>query len=154
MGDEFKKYDSEDNYECLGVRLAKDAEVRDGANDTQMVRLTFVSTSRNEADSDLWVEANVADRQADLAAFLKKGDILHQVKGKPCIRKYGTPEKTAFSIRRASLVVPLDMFKVLKERGWTPGAKAANTNTKPTGKTQTRKTAPREMPNLDDDIPF
>lgn len=168
MGEkEYKKYDSADKYRMAGVRLAKDAESRDGDHG-KMVRLTFVSTSRKEAHSDLWVEANVGDFQAELASFLKKGDILFEVEGKPCLRRYGDDnEKFSFVVDRCSLVIPPDLFAELKERGWEPGAgkptkgaktskpaakPAAKTAAKPAGKPTKKKPEPIEIPDDDDDI--
>src|ERR1051325_2377971 len=87
MSDEYKKYDSEIRVEFIGARLTKDAEVRDGANG-KMVRLTVVATSKAESDSDLWLEVNVQDSQAELAAHLKKGDTLHKIEGFLTLRKY------------------------------------------------------------------
>ncbi len=133
---EFKSYDSSDKYRCNGVRLAKDAESRDGDHG-KMVRLTFVSTSRKDAHSDLWVECNVADFQAEAASFLLKGDILHEVEGKPCLRRYGDDnEKFSFVVDRASIVIPLALFAELKERGFVPNggkpaAKPAKKGAKP-----------------------
>lgn len=147
---EYKKYDSEDKYECCGVRLAKDAEVRPGANG-DMVTLTFVSTSRSEGDEDTWVSANINDRQVGAAAYLKKDDVLHKVEGKPCWRKWTNKDgvaKVSFNLRRASFVVPLSLFAALKTRGFTPGAAGSKPPAKSTG---TRRQA---MPDLDEDIPF
>lgn len=151
MGDtEFKAYDSNDLYECCGARLAKDAEVRETANG-RMVRLTFVSTSRRAGENgieDMWVEANVNDFQSDLAAHLKKGDVLHKIHGKPYLRKWGEDgTKISFCVERAQLVVPLDLFKALKERGFVPGAKGAAAGKKPA----TKKPAGRKAIELPED---
>ena len=151
---EYKKYDSEDEYTCMGVRLAKDADVKE--TDTgNIVTLTFVSTSRNEADSDLWVEAKIADRQADLAGYLQKDDILHAVRGKPTIRKWNNKEgqeKVSFQLRRASLVLPLGMFATVKGRGWEPGGARQENTTSRSKPTKGRTSKP--APSIDDDIPF
>lgn len=156
MGEDYKKYDTEDTFEIAGVRLAKDAETRD-VGDTALTTLTFVSTSRAESDSDLWVEAKVADRQSDLAAFLKKGDILHKITGKPAIRRYGdNNEKFSFQLKRASMVVPLSLIGTLKERGWIPGGAggAGRNMTKPAAKKTPARRAAVEADPIDDDMPF
>ncbi len=66
---EFKSYDSQDRYSIHNARLTKDATVTPG-NKGNMVRITFVSTSRNDRHSDLWVEANIGDFQSGMAEFL------------------------------------------------------------------------------------
>lgn len=157
---EFKKYDSPSSYECAGVRLAKDADVKDTANG-QIVTLTFVDTSRAEGDSDLWVEAKIADRQSDLAAYFKKGDILHTVEGKPVLRKWTNnegQEKFSFQLKRAEFVPPTSIYATAKERGWEPQAANAgggkgSTPPAASGKSKTRK-APAQDFGSDDDIPF
>lgn len=152
MADDYKKYDSEDSYRIEGVRLAKDADVKETGSGN-LVTLTFVSTSRNDGDSDLWIEAKVADRQADLAAHLQKGDVLHVIEGKPALRRYGeNNEKFAFQLRRARMTVPIGMFAELKERGWTPGAKGDSKPARQPVKSN-RKPA-RHNDGLDDEIPF
>ncbi len=85
-----------------------------------MVRLTFVDSSRNEADCEMWIDCVVQDRQAQLATFLQKGDTLG-VEGHLTMRKYGEPEKVGIGIRRGELHIPIDLFVKLKERGFTPG---------------------------------
>jgi single-stranded DNA-binding protein len=150
---EYKRYDSEDNYTCEGVRLAKDPEVKE-VGDGNIVTLTFVSTSRNEGDSDLWVEAKIADRQADLAAYLKKDDVLHAVKGKPCLRRYGDKnEKFSFQLRRAAITVPIGMFATIKDRGWSPGA-ASPKNNQAKNPPRGARRAPAQDFGADEDIPF
>lgn len=139
MGDDFKKYDSDDKYINWNARLAKDPEIREGENG-KMVRLTFVSTSKAESDSELWIEATPSDRQADIAAFLKKGDVLG-IEGKPCLRRYGdNKEKFSFNLRRAELHIPISLFVALKERGFVPGAKAEGKSARPTTKKAPAKT--------------
>lgn len=151
MAEDFKKFDSPDRYSFPGARLAKDPHVYEGTGDNPLVTLTFVSGSRNEADSDLWVEAKVNDRNADLATFLRKGDILHDVTGKPCLRRYGdSNEKFSFQLRRAEIVVPYALFPELKSRGWVPGAKSTKA-----APASNRKPRPaQKTPEPDDDIPF
>lgn len=148
---EYKNYDSNDRFKQCGVRLTKDAEVRDGANG-KMVRLTFVSTSRNKGKNgidDLWVEANVNDFQAEAASFLKEKDVLHEVDGKPYLRRFGeNNERIAFCLERAQLVIPLELFAKLKDRGFKPGQKS---DAKPAGKKSGRKTEKRDIQDLPED---
>ncbi len=121
---EYKKRDSSDRYEMCGARLTKDAEARD-TEYGKMVRLSFASESRREAHTTLWVEANVQKFQTEIAAFLRKGDILHQVRGKPALRMWGdNNDKFSFICDNAELVIPHALFVELKERGFEPGAKA------------------------------
>lgn len=151
---EFRKYDSNDRYECFGVRLAKDARVAEFGG-ARMVSLTFASESRREKNITLWVSANMADHQAELASFLKKGDLLHQVMGKPVMRAWGDDkEKTSFELERATMVVPLDLFPVLKERGFVPGAKAEGTKAGTKTGTKPTKAPPKSVKkvNIDDDF--
>lgn len=122
---EFRKFDSADKYRQAGVRLTKDAETRDGAHGP-MVRLTATSESRKEQHSTLWLEINVGDWHAEAARFLLKGDILHLVEGKPCLRRYGDDnEKWSFVVDRAELTIGGALFNELKDRGFVPGAKGA-----------------------------
>lgn len=154
MSDDYKKYDSQDNYNIHNARLTKDATVNEGTKGP-MVRLTFVSTSRNDRHSDLWVEATVNDFQASMATYLKKGDVIG-VSGKPALRRYGdNDEKISFEIVRADIHPSIPLFQALKERGFEPGAKpgAKKTGAKKTT-TKPAKTVV-EIPDDDDsDIPF
>lgn len=148
---EFKAYDSTDEYSYSGARLTADADARDGKNG-KMVRLSLVSTSwrQNNADSgvtELWVEANVADYFAEAASFMKKNDVLHKVSGKPYLRRFGeNKERIAFCIDKAQLVIPAELKKTLKERGWSGGGQQqsspapAKSATKPTNKPTGRRT--------------
>ena len=137
----YKRYDSASKYRQCGVRLAKDAESRDGEHG-KMTRLTFTDDSRKEAHSTLWVEANVCDFQSELASFLLKGDILHLVEGKPCLRLYTDKEgveKFSFVCDRAEIATGIELFNACKERGFVPGVKggskpAAKPAAKPVGK--------------------
>lgn len=141
---EFKKFDSLDTYLLRGARLAKDAEVREGEHGL-MVRLTFASESRNEAHDTLWIEANVGDFNAQIASFLKKGDILHAVEGKPCLRRFGdNNEKFSFVVNRCTIAVPIELFATLKERGFTPGQKGGGA--KKSTPTPSKKPAPAKKP--------
>jgi hypothetical protein len=152
---EYKKYDTRDKVVFAGARLAKDAESRDGEHG-KMVRLTTVSTSRKDAHDDLWLEVNVGDFHAELASFLKKGDILHLIEGKLCLRRYGDDkEKFSIVIDRAEIAVPLELQAECKERGWVPGEKSKADGKKAdkkgdkkstkTEKTTAKKPAPIEI---------
>lgn len=119
---EFKLYDSSDKYRMRGVRLAKDPRVNDGEYGKQ-TSLTFVSTSRKEKHKEMWWTANVHDFQADIAAFLLKGDVLHEIEGKPVNRPWQDKDgndRDSFELERAEIVIPAEMFAVLRERGWEP----------------------------------
>ncbi len=155
MGDqEYKKFDSADKYRCSGVRLAKDAESRDGEHG-KMVRLTFASESRKEQHSPLWVEANIADFHSEAASFLLKGDVLHEVEGKPCLRRYGDDnEKFSFVIDRCSIVIPIPLFSVLKDRGFAPGKsskKPAPTGKRPAPAIKPKQPASKKQVQIPDD---
>jgi hypothetical protein len=160
---EYKKYDTQDKLRIAGARLAKDAESRDGTHG-KMVRLTVVSTSRKDQHSDLWLEINVGDFHAEAASHLLKGDTVHLIEGKPCLRRYGDEnEKWSLVLDRAEVIIPLDLQKELKERGWVPGeskangakaakpaAKTAKPAAKPVGKPAAKKPTPVEIPDEDD----
>ena len=122
MAEEFKSYDSTDEYKYSGARLTKDAEVRDTAGG-KMVRLQVVSTSRNKGKrgiDDLWIDVEVADFFVEAASFMKQKDVLHEIRGKPYLRRYGdNNERFAICLERAQLVIPSELKKQLKERGWS-----------------------------------
>ncbi len=143
MGEDFKKRDSNDSYQMLGARLTKDAETRDG-DFGKLVRLTFASESKREANSTLWIEATVCDFHAELASHLKKGDILHSIRGKPTLRHWGDDNaKMSFGLDRAEVIPPIELFSELKTRGWTPGVKST---TKPAAKSLARPAAKAVKP--------
>lgn len=148
---EYRKFDSSAKYIIHNARLAKDAEVKE-TEKGKLVRLTFVDTSRNDADSDMWIEATVQDRNADFAAFLKKGDTLG-VEGKLCLRRYGdNNEKFAHNLRFAEIFPPIGLHVEVKERGFTPGAgkPATKGKTAPKGKPAPAKRAPVDLDDDDD----
>lgn len=156
---EFKKYDTQDKLRICGARLAKDAESRDGEHG-KMVRLTVVSTSRKPAHSDLWLEVNVGDFHAEASSFLKKNDTVHCIEGKPCLRRYGDDnEKFSIVVDRAEVIIPLDLQKELKDRGWIPGSSSkaggktaapAKKGAAPAKKPAPKKPAPVEIPDEDE----
>lgn len=156
MADEFRNYDSTDEYRFVGPRLTADPVVRETANG-KMVRLQIVSTSRNKGKNDiedLWVEVNVGDFNAEAASFMKKGDVLHEIKGKPYVRRFGeSKEKFSFCLERATIVIPSELKKELKARGWDPMKKAGESGgARPSGKPSNTKRKPqREIQDLPED---
>ncbi len=139
----FRKFDSQDKYRICGARLTKDSEVRDGEHG-KMVRLTFASESRKEAHSTLWCEANVSDWNSEMASFLRKGDVVLCIEGKPALRLWGDDNaKFSFCVERAEVAILPDMFATLKERGWTPGVKST---AKPATKSLARPAAKAAKP--------
>lgn len=139
---DFKKYDSDSTHVSYSARLAKEPEVKEGPNGP-MVRLTYVDTSRKEGDEDMWIEASPFDRDVELSKYLKKGDSLG-IEGHLCMRKYGEG-KVAFNLRNCKLHIPLSLFMVLKERGFTPG-QTASAGQAPPLKAKTAKREILEMP--------
>ena len=141
---EFKKYDSDDVYINYSARLTKDPEVRVVGN-KELVRLTFVSTSRAEGDEDMWIEATPQDSQMEIAKFLRHKDVL-PIEGKPTLRKYGeNKEKHAYNLRRTKLHINVELLMRCKERGYVPvkeGDTPRPANTRP---------SQRKVMNLDDE---
>lgn len=147
---EFKKYDSASTYENRYARLTKDAEVKTFGDGKESVRLTFVDTSRVEADADMWIEATCTDRDAPAMKYLKKGDVIN-VEGHLSMRRFGdNQEKVAFSVRFATIRLSIDLRAKLKERGFTPG-QAAPSPSRPTAAKPAPKTnkAPIYIPDED-----
>lgn len=119
---EFKKYDTRSSMQYWGVRLAKNAQVKE-FGENNFVVVTFVDSSRFDGDEDMWIDANVNKRDTVLASYLEKGDIVGFAGGKLTMRRWGDDnDKVAFNLRNADLVTPPDLFNTLKERGWTPGS--------------------------------
>lgn len=142
---EYQKYDTDDKFSIWHARLAKDAEVRTTSTG-EMVRLTFVSESKAESDEPIWIDATPQDHQAEMAKFLRKGDVLG-IEGKLTLRK-GTDGKSFHNLRRAILHPEPSLIKTLKERGFVPGSKKGNGNSKPAPKGP----APaKRVVNLDDE---
>lgn len=152
MSTEFKKFDTSDKYTACGVRLAKDPQVFNGEYG-KTVCLTFASESRREKHATLWVQANLEGFIAEKAAFLKKGDVLHKVEGKPVMRPWGEGgEKLSFELVRTDITIPLDLEATLKERGYVrtegkPGGKPAAKKFPMKGKPVARKVV-----DIDDDL--
>lgn len=146
--DNFKKYDSNDSYTAHFARLTKDADIK-AFDDREIVRITFVSSSRKDAHADMWIDATATDFQADLVKHLKKGDVV-SITGKLTMRKYGeNQEKVSFGIDRADIIVPPSLFAELKARGFTPGAgKKGATKAAPPPK----KTGPTKRAVVDVDL--
>ncbi len=145
---EDKKYDSHDEYRNRNARLTKDAEVFPSKipGKPPLVRLTFVSESRQEKSKPLWVEAKIRDFDANLAQYLKKGDTL-PVEGKPVLETYGEG-KTAFKLDRAAIFPSIELFMKLKERGFTPGAGGA-AGGKPSGGARRGRGKPVDVQDVD-----
>lgn len=126
---EFKKFDTKAKYLAHNVRLTADAkELKPATGDkAAMVKVTFVDTSRQESDEEMWIDVIPQDYQADLAGFLRKGDVI-SVEAKLTFRKYTHNGETRYAhdLRRAELIIPPALFTALKERGFTPGAKGSS----------------------------
>jgi len=156
---EYKKYDTNCYLDFQGARLCKDPEVREG-DYGKMVRLTLVATSRKDNYSDLWIEVNVSDFHAEAASFLLKGDTVHNVRGRACLRLFGDDnEKFSLVCDRAEIAIPIELFGELKERGFEPGAskskKGGKADKKPAAKGKPAgKVKPAKKPEpieIDDD---
>ncbi len=152
---EFKKYDSQTTFIGHNMRLTKDADVKEGQKG-KMVSLTVVSTSRNDKDSDMWIEVLVSDFHAELAAHLIKGDTIG-VQGFMVLQKYGDPERVALKLRQAQVYTSVDLFVAAKERGFTPGGSTsapkgapAKAGAKPVAKKAAMKPAGRKTVDLDE----
>jgi single-stranded DNA-binding protein len=139
---EFKKFDSDDKYLNHSARLTKDPEVFPSKDPTKppMVRLTFVSTSRQEKSKDIWIEAKVRDRDANIACFLKKGDTL-PIEGKILLEEFNG--KLYHKLEQAQVHINVELLMACKTRGFVGGSKAAI----PAGP----KKAPRPVIDLGDD---
>lgn len=107
-----KKFDTYAETTYL-VRLAVDAKTwtreKDGGED---VVLTFVDNSRLDNNESLWVDARVANFQAERAKGYLKGDIV-QVKGKLRFVK----SKKDGEMRGKMYDATVQSFVSLKERG-------------------------------------
>jgi single-stranded DNA-binding protein len=153
MSDDRKKYDTDDKLVFWNARLAMPAEVKEmGPDKAPLVRLKVVSTSRSEKAKDIWLEVTPGDRDANLAAYLEKGDTFG-FEGKPEMEEYTGKDGTArqtLKIKRATLHVSIDLLMKCKERGFTPGAKSIS---KAGGvKPAPRPTRPTAKPVLDVDF--
>lgn len=152
---QFKPYDSTDKYSYVGARLAKDPEVRDGKNG-KMVRLQVVSTSWREGENGvvpLWVEANVADYFAEAASFMKQNDVLHEIVGKPYMRRFGDNNQMfSFCLDKAQLNIPSELKKTLETRGWKRGGQTQAGGNKP-APTNNRKPPQRRQQRQIQDMP-
>ncbi len=146
---EFKKYDSHCDIDAKNMRLAKEPQIIEGG-EKPMVKLTFALESRSERHSTMWVECTVSDRQADMAAQMKQGDIICW-RGFPALRRWGdNNDKSSFEVVRTELFPSIELLVKLKERGWVPGGgvkASAKADKKPV------KAPPKRRPvvALDDD---
>jgi single-stranded DNA-binding protein len=156
MSDDYKKWDSDDNYVQHNARLAFDADVIKLGDGKKLVKLKFTSEAKgqdkegNDRYQTIWVEAIVGDYDADKAAYLKKGDVL-TIEGKPGLRLWGDDnDKISFELIRARLHMPLSLFSELKDRGFAPGGKGGKGKAAPKkGKKSTKKIV--EIPEDDDE---
>lgn len=147
---EFKKYDSDDVYVQHNARLTSDPDVKE-YDGKKFVKIKFTSETRGENKDGteryetVWVEALVSDYDSEMAAMLKKGDVL-TVEGKPGLRRWGDDnDMISFELIRARLHTPISLKAELKERGFSPG------KSKPTkGKPAKGKKKVVEIPEDDD----
>lgn len=152
MSDDYQKYDSDSELKVWAPRLAKDAEVVKTKNG-EMTKLTFVHTSSNEGDEEMWMEAIVNDGQAEKAAQLQKGDTPAGIDGfLTSKRSEQDPTKIFYTLKRARIHFGVALLSELKERGGKPAAKAKGgakkTTTKPAAKPAAKKAA---RPIIEDD---
>lgn len=145
MTDQYKSVDSSDEYKYTGCRLTSDPEVRD-TKYGKMVSFKIVSTSRNKGKNDiddLWVTVKPSDYYVEAASFLRAKDVLHEVKGKPVLRRFGEGKRMIeFIIERAQLHIPSELKKQLKERGWQPGQSSGSTPRPRSSNTSRREIEP------------
>jgi hypothetical protein len=133
----FDKRSTKDKFEQTGVRIAMDAETKENRGGEKFVRVKFVSESDAPSDEEIWIEAVPVKSEQDLAAFLRKGDILHMISGKLTLRRYGDPcqscgqKKIAHNLRNARFDIPKELLAKLKERGFVPKKERAATQSKP-----------------------
>ncbi len=147
---EYKKFDTQDTFTIHNARVAKDVKVFEGDRG-KSVQVTFVCTSRQEADKDIWLTAKIADRDADLASYLQKGDVLG-FSGKLANKPWGDsePQKDSFELRFASMYASVDLFMKLKERGFTPSAKGGEKAPPPKkAAVPPKRPAPQRRPIVD-----
>lgn len=143
MSEEFGKYDTEDNWIGHNLRLTDDA--REIAED--LIKITVVSTSRNENDADMWIDILLGGGQAEYASRLKKGDFISAT-GKLTMHRFGeNDEKIGFQLRLPRLHYALPLLRELGERG----AQKGKGKTKPAAKGRGKGRPAREVIDLDDD---
>lgn len=150
MAEEFRKYDSQDNYTIHNARLTADAQVIPTDSDRPpMVKLKFASEHRSDRYETLWVEATVADRHAGLARYLKKGDVLG-VSGKPGLRRWGDDnDKISFELTYAEIMPSIELIAAAKERGFTPGGNVVQKVKETAKKARTRRAVKQVEQDLD-----
>lgn len=144
MSKEYKKYDTEDSWVIHNGRLTADAEwITDEA-----VKVTMVSTSRNDNDADIWVDIILGGGQADYASRLKKGDIISAT-GKLTMHRFGDDhEKVGFQLRLPRVHYALPLLQELGERGESGGK---SKKAKPARGRSRRAEPDREVIDLDDE---
>jgi len=128
METEYKSVDSPDEYRYPGCRVIGDPESKNTRNGL-MVSFKIVSTSRNKGKNDiddLWIVVKPSDYHAEAASFLRNKDVLHEVRGKPILRRFGEGKRMIeVVLERAQIIFPSELKRQLKERGWAGGAATA-----------------------------
>lgn len=148
---EYKKYDSDSNYENWSARLTEDATVRD-YDGKKFVKIKFTDETRGpQKDPDryetMWIEGEIVDFDADKAAYLKKGDVL-PVEGHLAFRLWGEDnDKVAFDLKRCRIHVNAALMNALKDRGFSPGGSSE----KPSKAKKGSKKKIVEIPEDDDE---
>jgi hypothetical protein len=120
---DFKKYDSNHTLECRNVRLTEDAKVIKAG----FTKVKFVLSSAGESDDDMWIEAIPSEGAAELAGYLKKGDVLSTT-GFLTMQHWGDNNNEQFTLKFAKLHYPLTLLQALRERqeaGKSAGKKSA-----------------------------
>lgn len=155
--DNYRKYDSDDNYTQHNARLTHDASVTKLGDGRKLVKVKFTSECKGQTkDGDdryetIWVEAIVGDFDADKASYLKKGDVL-SVEGKPALRMWGDDgDKVSFELVRSRLHLPVSLFQELKERGFDPTGKGGGNKGKKAVKPTKGKKKIVEIPDDDEE---
>lgn len=140
---DYKKYDTAAQTVYWNVRLAKDAEVKEFNGDS-FTTITFVDSSRNDTDEEMWIGVATNKSQTEICSFLEKGDIIG-CRGKLTFRRYGEDKsQVAFNLRNAEIYLLPELIATLKERGFVPGSgnpKGAE-DTKPKSKAKGKAAAP------------
>lgn len=144
---EYKKVDSDSGWWANNARLMKDPEIKETAGGT-IVRLTFISTSRNEGTNGvvkLWVEVTPDQYCTEPAKFLKAKDEIARIEGHEEMRTFGdNKERYAFSIKFARLKFSSALKATLRERGWDPSKKTDGAKPAETKRTTRRRV--QELP--------
>lgn len=141
---EKKKYDSQAVLTVHNAYLTADAK----AISPEFTKLRTVLTSRQEKHSDLWVEIIPRKFDANIASYLKKGDMV-SFEGFPIVRVWGDEAKQSYEVIDAKLFLPPPMLATLKARGWVPGGGKTEAAAVPAKKPVAKK-APVKIIDPDD----